>query len=583
MLLFTYSKLTRRGCRTNVRQLILYPTQNAGLRKARRLWYNQFMLLNKIIQKDYTSFSLYYQIKLPLDLEISIPSDDPVRLVSAFVEEMDLSELYKTYGRIRKNQATPRQMLKLVIYAAMNRIYSSRDIRKACKRDINFMYLLEGMPAPDHATIARFISLHFSVCAKTLLAQMSDLLYLLGEISGKTIFIDGTKIESAANKYTFVWKKAITKNQGRLYTKLSSFVAECEELYGMKTVYHDRISIHTLKRLKKQLCRIKVREGIVFVHGTGRRKTQLQKSLEQLDRYLKKLKEYTKKLYTLGNRNSYSKTDPDATFMRMKEDAMLNGQLKPAYNIQHGVDSEYITWIDISPRPTDTRTLIPFLKDMESYLRFKYSEIVADAGYESEENYLFIESNGQTAYIKPQNYEISKTRKYKKDISRRENMEYHEDRDSYICRNGRELTVTNERRSKTTSGYVSIKTYYRCSDCTGCPYKTECIKGNNCKTPMEKRNKVLMVSKTMSQKRAEDLERITSEYGTMLRMNRSIQAEGSFADVKEDMNFRRYLYRGKVNALAESILLAMGRNINKLHCKIQTGRTGSHLFALKKA
>ena len=566
-----------------MRQLILYPTQNAGLRKARRLWYNQFMILNKIIQKDYTSFSLYYQIKLPLDLEISIPSDDPVRLVSAFVEEMDLSELYKTYGRIRKNQATPRQMLKLVIYAAMNRIYSSRDIRKACKRDINFMYLLEGMPAPDHATIARFISLHFSVCAKTLLAQMSDLLYLLGEISGKTIFIDGTKIESAANKYTFVWKKAITKNQARLYTKLSSFVAECEELYGMKTVYHDRISIHTLKRLKKQLCRIKVREGIVFVHGTGRRKTQLQKSLEQLDRYLEKLKEYTKKLYTLGDRNSYSKTDPDATFMRMKEDAMLNGQLKPAYNIQHGVDSEYITWIDISPRPTDTRTLIPFLKDMESYLRFKYSEIVADAGYESEENYLFIESNGQTAYIKPQNYEISKTRKYKKDISRRENMEYHEDRDSYICRNGRELTVTNERRSKTTSGYVSIKTYYRCSDCTGCPYKTECIKGNNCKTPMEKRNKVLMVSKTMSQKRAEDLERITSEYGTMLRMNRSIQAEGSFADVKEDMNFRRYLYRGKVNALAESILLAMGRNINKLHCKIQTGRTGSHLFALKKA
>ena len=561
----------------------IYPTQNAELRKARRSWYNQFMQLNKIIQKDYTSFSLYYQIKLPLDLEISIPSDDPVRLVSAFVEEMDLSELYKTYGRIRKNQATPRQMLKLVIYAAMNRIYSSRDIRKACKRDINFMYLLEGMPAPDHATIARFISLHFSACAKVLLAQMSDLLYLLGEISGKTIFIDGTKIESAANKYTFVWKRAITKNQARLYTKLTSFVAECEELYGIRTVYHDQISIHTLKRLKKQLCRVKVQEGIVFVHGIGRRKTQLQKSLEQLDQYLEKLKEYTKKLYTLGDRNSYSKTDPDATFMRMKEDAMRNGQLKPAYNIQHGVDSEYITWIDISPRPTDTCTLIPFLKDMESHLGFKYSEIVADAGYESEENYLFIEGNGQTAYIKPQNYEISKTRKYKKDISRRENMEYHADRDSYICRNGRELTVTNERRSKTASGYVSVKTYYRSPDCTGCPYKTECIKGNNCKTPMEKRNKVLMVSKTMSQKRAEDLERITSEYGTMLRMNRSIQAEGSFADVKEDMNFRRYLYRGKANALAESILLAMGRNINKLHCKIQTGRMGSHLFSLKTA
>lgn len=309
----------------------------------------------------------------------------------------------------------------------------------------------------------------------------------------------------------------------------------------------------------------------------------LQKSIETLEDYLDRLKKYNHQIHICGKRNSYSKTDHDATFMRMKEDAMGNGQLKPAYNLQHGVDSEYITWLTIGPQPTDTTTLIPFLKDAQEHLKFKYKNITADAGYESEENYLFIEGNGQTAYIKPQNYEISKTRKYKKDISRRENMEYHADRDSYICRNGRGLTVTNERRSKTASGYVSVKTYYRSPDCTGCPYKTECIKGNNCKTPMEKRNKVLMVSKTMSQKRAEDLERITSEYGTMLRMNRSIQAEGSFADVKEDMNFRRYLYRGKANALAESILLAMGRNINKLHCKIQTGRTGSHLFSLKTA
>lgn len=558
-------------------------TRNAGLRKVRRFWYNKFMPLNILIQGDYTTSSLHYQIKLPLDLEISIPSDDPVRLLSAFVEEMDLSELYKTYNRIRKNQASPRQMLKVVLYAAMNRIYSSRDIQKACKRDINFMYLLESMPAPDHATVARFISLHFSQCSKELLAEMTGLFHALGEISGKTIFIDGTKIESVANKYTFVWKKAVTKNQVRLHAKISTFVEECEELYGIRTVYHDEISIRTLKRLRKQLCCIRKEEGVIFVHGIGKRKTMLQKSLEQLDEYLEKLKEYTKKLHTLGNRNSYSKTDPDATFMRMKEDAMLNGQLKPAYNIQHGVDSEYITWVDISSHPSDTLTLIPFLKDMEKHLNFKYSEIVADAGYESEENYLFIEENGQVAYIKPQNYEISKTRKYKQDISRRENMEYIPERDSYICKNGKELTVTNERKSKTASGYISIKTYYRCKECTGCPYKSNCIKGNNCNTSMEDRNKVLMVSKRMSQKRAEDLERITSEYGTMLRMNRSIQVEGSFADVKEDMNFRRYLYRGKANTLAESILLAMGRNINKLHCKIQSGRTGHHLFELKTA
>ena len=540
------------------------------------------MLLNKLLQKDYTLSSLYYQIKLPLDVEILIPADDPVRLLSAFVEGMELSDLYQTYGKIKKNQATPRQLFKIMVYASMNRIYSSRDIETACRRDINFMYLLEGKPAPDHATFARFISLHFAQCSKKTLAEVSKLLYSLGEISGESIFIDGTKIESIANKYTFVWKKAVTKNQAKLFDKILVLVEECENLYGFRIAYNGKVSLHTLKRLRKKLCRIRQEEGIAFVHGTGRRKTRLQRTLETLETYIAKLKEYNKKLYVCGDRNSYSKTDPDATFMRMKEDAMLNGQLKPAYNLQHGVDSEYITWLDISPRPTDTRTLIPFLKDMELYLPFKYQEIVADAGYESEENYLFLEENGQLAYIKPQNYEISKTRKYRQDIGRMENMTYDEKADCYYCKNEQVLTVQYEKREKTASGYRRTVTVYGSNGCSGCPFKTDCIKGNNCKTPMEDRQKVLYVSKKMKEKRQETLERITSDHGTQLRMNRSIQAEGSFANIKEDMGFRRYLYRGNANVTAQSILLAIGYNINKLHHKIQAGRTGQHLFPLKQ-
>ena len=540
------------------------------------------MLLNKKLQKDYTTSSVYYQIKLPLDLEILIPADDPVRLLSAFVEGMELRDLYKTYGKIKKNQVSPKQLFKIIIYASMNRLYSSRDIETACRRDINFMYLLEGKPAPDHATIARFISLHFSQCSKSTLAEVTDILFQLGEISGKSIFIDGTKIESVANKYTFVWKKAVTKNQTKLFEKISDLVHECENFYGIKIAHHNKISLHTLKRMRKKLYKIKNEEQIVFVHGIGKRKTPIQKSIETLESYIDKLKEYTKKIHVCGERNSYSKTDPDATFMRMKEDAMMNGQLKPAYNLQHGVDSEYITWLTISARPTDTRTLIPFLKEMEEYLVFKYKEIVADAGYESEENYLFIEENQQLAFIKPQNYEISKTRKYKQDISRMENMEYNADNDTYHCQNGQLLTAQYEKKEKTASGYKRTVTVYRCSHCQGCPLKSECIKGNNCKTPMEERQKVLYVSKVMKEKRRETLERITSEYGTQLRMNRSIQAEGSFAVIKEDMEFRRYLYRGKENVTAQSILLAIGYNLNKLHHKIQSDRTGQHLFSLKK-
>lgn len=541
------------------------------------------MPIKNTLHKNYTITQEFYQLKLPLNIDCIIPDNDSVRLLSQFVEEMDISKLHSTYFRIRKNSATPRQMLKIMLYAYMNRKYSARDIETACHRDINFMFLLEGAPAPDHATIARFRTMHFAPVSKDIFAGMSDILFETGEISGKNIFIDGTKIESCANKYTFVWKKAVTKNQAKLLNKLIDFVADCEKQYGIKVVYHNEVALHHLKKLRKKLYKIKKEENVTFVHGIGRRKSPLQKTIEQLESHLDKLKEYTQKIYKCGERNSYSKTDLDATFMRMKEDAMRNGQLKPAYNLQHGVDAEYITWVTVGPEPTDTTTLIPFLKDMEDYLNFKYQNITADSGYESEENYLFIEENEQKAFIKPANYEISKTRKYKTDISRRENMIYNEEEDLYVCKAGKKLTITALRKSKSKTGYISEKTQYTCEDCSNCKFKKQCIKGNNSKVPFEERTKRLEVSKLFQQKRNEDLARILTDEGCQLRMNRSIQAEGSFAVVKADMSFHRYLCRGKKNVLAESILLAIAHNINKLHHKIQKGCTGIHLFELKKA
>lgn len=539
------------------------------------------MLLHKYLQKNYTLNQSGYQLKLPLELDAVIPENDSVRLLSQFVEEMDLTDLYSTYERI--NTLSPRTLLKIVLYSYMNGDYSSRSMELNCKRDINFMFLLEGQKAPDHATFARFRSIHFAPCSKRILAEVSNLLFDMGEISGETIFIDGTKIEANANKYTFVWKKAVTKNQAKLLIKIADFVAECEQLYDIKIVYKDVVKIKHVKKLRKKLYALKESEGITFVHGIGKRKTPLQKSIETLEEYLAKLKDYTKKIHICGNRNSCSKTDNDATFMRLKEDAMGNGQLKPAFNLQHGVDSEYVTWLTIGPQPTDTTTLIPFLKDAQQHLKFKYKNVTADAGYESEENYLFLEKNGQVAFIKPANYEISKTRKYKNDIGKIDNMNYDEESDTYVCKNNKRLIVDYIKKGKSKTGYISEKTVYKCENCCECPYKSECIKGNNCNTPLEDRTKTLYVAKTFIEKRKEDLERIISDEGTLYRMNRSIQAEGSFGDIKQDMKFRRYLSRGTANVLAESTLLAIARNINKLHNKIQNGRTGTHLFPLKSA
>ena len=539
------------------------------------------MLLHNKLQKNYTLNQSGYQLKLPLNIETIIPENDSVRLLSQFVEEMDLTDLYSTYDRI--NSLSPRTLLKIVLYSYINGDYSSRSMELNCKRDINFMFLLEGHKAPDHSTLARFRSLHFAPCSKRILAEVTNILFDMGEISGENIFIDGTKIEACANKYTFVWKKAVTKNQAKLLIKIADFVAECEEVYDIKIVYGNTIKMKHVKRLRKRLLKLCKEENITFVHGIGKRKSPLQKSFETLDKYLDKLKEYNQKIYKCGSRNSYSKTDQDATFMRMKEDAMMNGQLKPAYNLQHGVDSEYITWLTVGPQPTDTTTLIPFLKDAEQYLKFKYKNIITDAGYESEENYLFLEGNGQIAFIKPANYEISKTRKYKNDIGKIDNMKYNEEGDFYTCKNDKKLVVDHIRHSKYKTGYVSEKTIYKCENCAGCPHKSGCIKGNNCKIPLEKRTKTLQVAKTFIEQRKADLERIVSDEGKLYRMNRSIQAEGSFGDIKQDMQFRRYLTKGKANVLAESTLLAIARNINKLHNKIQNGKTGTHLFSLKTA
>jgi transposase len=499
------------------------------------------------------------------------------------LEELDLKELYQTYSRIKENCATPRQMLKIMLYAYMNHNYSSRCIESACKRDVNFMYLLEGAPAPDHATIARFRSLHFAPVAKTIMARMTVFLKDCGEISFENLFIDGTKIESTANRYTFVWKKAVDKNLKKMIERIPAFVKRVEEFFEIHLIYDNKIQLRHLKRLKKMLQKIKEEEGTTFVHGIGRRKPPLQKAMEELQDYLDRFKKYIKQTYLCGDRNSFSKTDTDATFMRMKEDHMGNGQLKPAYNLQLGVDSEYVVWAMVGPQPTDTTTLKPFLDEVRQNLGHTYRKVITDSGYESEENYVYLEENDQLAFIKPSNYEISKTKKYRTDISRRENMKYDSKDDCYICCNGKRLMAVGEKVTKNKTGYRVTKTVYSCESCENCPHKTQCIKGNNSKTPLEDRTKKLEVSKVFQEKRTECLDRILSDEGIELRMNRSIQSEGAFADIKGDMEFRRFLTRGYQNVLAESIFLAMGHNINKLHSKIQNGCCASYLYKVKTA
>ena len=276
-------------------------------------------------------------------------------------------------------------------------------------------------------------------------------------------------------------------------------------------------------------------------------------------------------------RNSYSKTDPDATFMRMKDDHMRNGQLKPAYNVQIAVNSEYITGVDVFSNRTDFGTLVPFLKRLQQHHETKYKEVTADAGYESLENYLFLEENGQMSFIKPANYEAQKTKKFKQKIGRIENMAYDAEEDCFTCAEGRKLPLRRE-TSELVNGHFVTTAYYRCENCRDCPRRSICCQAKNLKQPKE-----VTLRKTFWEKRAQSQANITTERGIYLRICRSIQVEGAFALLKNDFGFRRFLTRGKQNIRTELFFLAMAFNLKKLWMKRENGRLKTHLSKIRVA
>lgn len=517
------------------------------------------------------------QIGFPLQVPFIPSEDDSVRLLFEVTEGLDYTNLYNTYSTLGRNPAIdPAILFRILIYGYMNKLYSSRELEKACKRDINFMWLLQGQKAPDHNTIARFRSERLESCIDDLFNQLIVKLGEMQEIRYENIFIDGTKIEANANKYTFVWKKATDKFETKLQEKIKVILEELpKELDIELNSIESKVSVDYVNKLIIELTDIKIKNSIEFVYGKGKRKSKIQKYLELLEEFVEKQSKYDEYNGIFNGRNSFSKTDKDATFMHMKEDHMRNGQLKPGYNIQIGVEGEYIVGVDISSERSDQLTFIPFLDKLENDLPKKFTNVIADAGYESEENYLYLEKHNQKSYIKPQNYERSKSRKFKNDISKRENMSYNQEDDYYICAFGKRLTPISTKIKTSKSGYKSEVTIYESESCSECPYKNNCTKA--------KGNKRLQVSKDFIKKRKISLENITTPEGKLLRMNRSIQVEGAFGVLKQDYGFRRFLLRGKKNIKIEFTLLSFAYNVQKIFNKGIQNRKGILLHEKKIA
>ena len=526
--------------------------------------------------KDYTKFNTYYQLVLPLNFEVLIPKDDSVRLLNLILEGLDYRKLYRAYSSNGRNPAVePKILFEILTYAYSNNTYSSRKIEDACKRDINFMWLLKGNKAPDHSTIARFRKIYLPNAVEDLFYQLVQHLHDIKEIKFENLFVDGTKIEANANRYTFVWKKVVSKNEAKMFTKIQSCIETINLAYMTNFSVQKESLLEDLKKVLDYLEEKRSEQHIEFVHGIGKRKTKLQKFKEEFEEFYERQEKYNMHKQLFNGRNSYSKTDPDATFMHMKDDHMRNSQLKPGYNVQIGVESEYVTGVGIFQDRTDTSTLIPFLDNMKSKLGNTYKDIIADSGYESEENYIYLEKDKYKYYIKPQTYEKWKKRSFKNNISKRENMEYDKQNDKYTCHNGKQLIPVETIHRTTATGYKADITVYESEDCSNCPCKSKCTKS--------KGNRRMQVSKKFIEKRQTSYENITSKKGILLRLNRSIQVEGAFGVLKNDYQFNRFLTRGKNSVKTEFILLCFAYNINKLHLKIQGENCEKHLHNVKIA
>lgn len=487
---------------------------------------------------------------LPPSLDELVPENHMVRVVDAVLDRLDISDILSTYRGGGNSAFNPKMMLKVLVFAYLSNVYSSRRIEELLRRDIYFMWLA-GMKRPDFRTINYYRGKRLKEGFDTVFTQVVRLLHEEGFVSLKVQYIDGTKIESVANKYTFVWRGSVEKYDARLKAKTEALLRQIEQNHAIENQENPVPEELTAEEVTKRVERIKEK---VDADNLGKEERKALKQIETDS--VPRMNRYREQLETMGSRNSYSKTDPDATFMRMKEDAMLNGQLKPGYNIQISTENQFITNFGIYQRPTDTLTMISYLESFKARYGMQSEEIVADSGYGSEENYEYMFSNGMTPYVKYNMFHVEQRRGYRNNPFRVSNLFYNPDDDFYVCPMGQKLKFIRQEKRYTASGYQQTVSVYRACRCEGCPLRGQCHKS--------KRDRQIEVNHTLDDYKARARELLTSEQGIKHRSNRPIEPEAVFGQIKECGRFRRLRLKGLTGAKIDFGLKALAHNLRKL-------------------
>src|SRR5690554_105112 len=494
----------------------------------------------------------------PYSFDDLISEKHPVRVVDQVVESINIQPLLKAYSKEGNPGYHPKMLLKVMIYAYMSNIYSSRKIELAIRENINFMWLT-GMSTVDHNTINRFRSDKLKDSFKEIFKQVVMMLAEEGLISMKQIYTDGTKIEAQAGRYTFVWGKSIKTNKAKMLTQL-------EELWNYAQSISNNDDPDTeppqFKEISQEVIQKTVEQIDTKLSGNEKASKKSKAKLRYIKQnFEKNLRKYEEQEAILGGRNSYSKTDPDATFMRMKEDHMQNGQLKPGYNAQISTENQIIINYTLHQNPTDTKTLKPHLENLkETYgaeIFKKIENITADAGYGSEENYDYLEKEELTAYVKYNTFEKEQDKNYQKKHKTfsKENLYYNQEEDYYVCPIGQKMHKTHESTKTTQAGYIQQLSHYQAQNCEGCPLRGACFKA--------KGNRSIERNHNLERHKEKIRELLTSQTGIQKRKQRSADVEPVFAQMKHNNNFRRFSLKGIQKTELEFGLMALAHNLRK--------------------
>jgi len=492
-------------------------------------------------------------LAIPPTLEELIPASHPVRVINEVINKLHIEPLLKAYHIRGSSSYHPQMLLKVLVYGYVTNTYSSRKLAAACKESIYFMWL-SSMSYPDHNTINRFRGVRLKNALRGVFEDVVKLLAEEGLLSIEEVNTDGTKIEANANKYTFVWKKSIGTNKEKMKKQLTEIWQYAQQVASDEGKMPDPPDFTSIDSSKVQATVEQLNEKLAG-------KDNIDKKIKDKLKYVTKhypvnIAKYEQQEAILKERNSYSKTDQDATFMRMKEDHMKNGQLKPGYNVQISTSNQFIVNYTIHSNTTDTNTLKAHLAQHEASFGKAPEVLVADAGYGSEENYTLLEQKQTTAFVKYGMFDKEQNENHNnKHPFAADKLFYNQEKDCYICPMGQQMNFIGTSTRKTSTGFEQTVKRYQAGNCANCPLNGACHKS--------KANRIIEINDNLNRLKHKAFELLNSDEGILRRKKRCFDVEPTFGNIKQNHGFRRFLLRGKAKVEIEWGLVAIAQNLRK--------------------